>query len=278
MALIPQIEALQTACNKIKLVERTNPYSSLNNTGGWGNLNIDASEITVAVVNIYPYSETSTPVAISTSGTITGTLFTDITHGSGNFVVGQLLTGIGVAPGTKILGLITGTGSNNGGTYIVNISQTVLATTINGYAVSSSIILKDSTTDYYFPTINYPTPSEFVILDNIDWTNGDGIFKVEYEIISDEDPAVTYINKKQYSLFICNICECRDKLILKLVESCSAENTKKLKEQVDQMELFIYGIQTAFACRDFDTVNTLITNSATYCQTILDCSCGCKGC
>jgi hypothetical protein len=278
MALIPKIEVAQSTCNKIKLVEKTNPYSSATNTSGWGNVNIDASEISTAVVNIYPYSDTSAPAAVSSSGTITGTLFTDTTHGSGNFAVGQILTGTGIIPGTQIVALGTGTGNNNGGTYIVNISQTVTATTINGYSVSNSIILKNTTINYYLPTVNYPTPSEFTILDNINWTNGDGIFKIEYQIISTENPAVTYNNKKQYVLFICNICKCKDKLILKLVESCSSENTKKLKEQVDQMELFIYGIQTAFACGDFDTVNMLITNSATYCQSILDCDCGCKGC
>lgn len=278
MALIPQIEVIQTSCNKVKLVEKTNPYSSNNNLGGWGNVNIDASEITTAIVNIYPYSDSNVASAVSASGTIAGTLFTDTTHGSGNFQVGQLLAGTGVVPGTQIVALGTGTGNNNGGTYIVSISQTVAATSISGYAVSNSIILKNATINYYLPTVNYPTPSEFTILENINWNNGDGIFKIEYKIVSSENPAVTYTNKKQYTLFLCNLCDCKDKLVAKLVESCSSENTKKLKEQVDQMELFIYGIQTAFACGDFDTVNMLLTNSATYCQSILDCDCGCKGC
>jgi hypothetical protein len=53
----------------------------------------------------------------------------------------------------------------------------------------------------------------------------------------------------------------------------------KLKEQVDQMEIFMYGIKSAFACGDFDTVDTLLDAATKYCQTISDCAdCGCNGC
>jgi hypothetical protein len=62
-------------------------------------------------------------------GEITGTTFTDTTHQSGVFAIGQTLTGTGVTPGTKIIGYGTGDGTNNGGTYELNISQTVAAST-----------------------------------------------------------------------------------------------------------------------------------------------------
>ena len=75
-----------------------------------------------------PTSETTTTTATST-GTISTTTFTDTTHGTGRFTVGSLLTGTGVAAGTYITALGTGTGANNGGTYTVNISQTVSAGT-----------------------------------------------------------------------------------------------------------------------------------------------------
>jgi hypothetical protein len=67
--------------------------------------------------------------AVST-GEITGTVFTDTTHGAGVFSIGQILTGTGVTPGTKIIGYGTGTGTNNGGTYDINISQVVAAATV----------------------------------------------------------------------------------------------------------------------------------------------------
>lgn len=69
-------------------------------------------------------------------GDIALLVFTDTTHGSGIFAPGQLLTGIGVANGTRIVAYGTGTGANNGGTYTVNISQTVTTQTITGKNVS----------------------------------------------------------------------------------------------------------------------------------------------
>lgn len=278
MALIPRISVIQTACNKIKLVEETNPYAAAN-TGGWGGANLDVSQIDTSVVNIYPEATSASPTAISTSGTIAGTLFTDTTHSSGIFQIGQLLTGTGIAPGTTIVGVITGTGSNNGGTYIVSISQTVGPITINGYTIASSIILKDSTTDLYLGSTGYPTPPAFTILDNINWGNPDGVYKIVYTISGcNIDLCGTYTNPTQYTLFLCNLCACKDALVQKLVESCSSENTTKLKEQVDQMEIFIYGIQSAFSCNDFTTVENLLANATTYCQTLSNCNCGCSGC
>jgi hypothetical protein len=81
-------------------------------------------------------TETSTNTAASAAlgGSISTTTFTDTTHGSGRFTVGMALTGTGVAAGTYITALGTGTGANNGGTYAVNISQTVTAQTITGTA------------------------------------------------------------------------------------------------------------------------------------------------
>ena len=276
MALVPRINVVQTSCNKIKLIEQTNPYSAVNNTTGWGTPNIDTDDVDLATVNIYPYSTTTAPNAVSNNATIVGTLFTDTTHVSGVFAIGQLLTGTNVQPGTRIVAVITGTGSNSGGTYIVNISQSVTATTINGYTIADSIIIKDNSgTDLYANTINEPTPSSFTLIEDVPWTNPDGIYRIDYIVSSVTD---TYTNPTQYSLYLCNLCACKDKLVQQLIKACSVEDTRKLKDQVDQMEIFIYGIQSAFACNDFTTVNTLLTNATTYCQTISNClGCGCGG-
>lgn len=69
----------------------------------------------------------SAPAATSAlGGSITGTTFTDTTHGSGTFSVGMQLTGVGVLPNTFIVppGL-TGSGANSGGTYTVNNDHTI---------------------------------------------------------------------------------------------------------------------------------------------------------
>lgn len=88
-----------------------------------------------------PVSDTTTTTAASAAlgGSISTTTFTDTTHGSGRFTVGMALTGTGVTAGTYITALGTGTGSNNGGTYTVNISQTVTAQTITGTATANFI-------------------------------------------------------------------------------------------------------------------------------------------
>ena len=77
-------------------------------------------------------STTTTAATAALGGSISTTTFTDTTHGSGRFTIGSVLSGTGVAAGTVITALGTGTGANNGGTYTVNISQTVTAQTITG--------------------------------------------------------------------------------------------------------------------------------------------------
>lgn len=64
------------------------------------------------------------------TASITGTtlIVTGVTLGS--LVVGQVITGSGIASGTTITALISGTGAT--GTYVVNNSQTVSSTTITG--------------------------------------------------------------------------------------------------------------------------------------------------
>lgn len=84
----------------------------------------------------------STSVAATTAalgGSIAATTFTDTTHGTNRFTIGMLLTGTGVVAGTYITALGTGTGANNGGTYTINISQTVTAQTITGTAYSNGL-------------------------------------------------------------------------------------------------------------------------------------------
>lgn len=86
-------------------------------------------------------SDTTTTTAATGAlgGSIAATTFTDTTHSTGRFTVGMQLTGTGVAAGTYITALGTGTGANNGGTYTVNISQTVTSQTITGTAYPNGL-------------------------------------------------------------------------------------------------------------------------------------------
>jgi hypothetical protein len=276
MSLVPKISlSLGNKCNLVNLIEETNPYEFTTNPGGWGGPNLDASSILTAVVNIFPFTYTPTTNAVST-GSISGNIFTDTTHLAGVFAIGQTLTGPGILPGTIITALGTGTGTNNGGTYIVNLSQSVGPITITGTTVLASYTLKNPSIDVYTGQTGYPVLNTFTALSDQPWNESDGIYQIIYTI---EDIGYTkYTNETTHQLFICNICNCKDSLVVKLIDACDAITVKKLKEQVDQMEVFIYGIQSAFACGDFDTADNIIIAATKYCQTVVNCGCDCGDC
>lgn len=275
MSLIPQISlSLGNKCNTVTISENTGIFVSGTNIGGWGTPNIDTDDVTYAAVNVFP--STGAIVTAIGTGTISGTLFTDTTHLSGNFAVGQMLTGTGILPGTMIVAVVTGTGNNNGGTYVVNYSQTVGPITISGTPIVGIYILKDAVIDVYAGNVTAPTPAPFIALADQPWSNPDGIYEIVYTVTDGVD---VYTNETQHQLFLCNLCSCKDNLVMKLLNACSSPATIKLKEQVDQMEMFIYGIESAFSCGDFDTAENILTAASTYCQTVSDCSgCGCGGC
>lgn len=134
--------------------------------------------------------------------------------------------------------------------------------------------LKDATTDVYANVPGSPTPYVFDALIEQPWTLADGIYQLVYTVM--RDPLI-YKNKTYNELFLCNLCNCKDSLIARLVKACDPLEVEKLKTQVDQMEVFIYGIQSAFACQDFTTANSLLSAATKYCSLVSDCGCGCGG-
>jgi len=145
---------------------------------------------------------------------------------------------------------------------IINLENTIVATYI--------------LTGLYSAAVGYPTPSAFNIASDASWTQPDGIYKIKYKIV---DVSLNeYFNELTHELFICNLCNCKENLVKKLINACDSKTVTKLKEQVDQLEIFIYGIQSAFSCADFDTADAILTAASTYCQTLSDCGCGCGGC
>lgn len=274
MALVPKISlTLNNKCNKVTLIEETNPYDLFANPGGWGSPNLSASDINYASVDVFPFAYNTTTNA-SCIGTIVGTVFTDVTHLAGVFVIGQTLTGIGIAAGTVITAFLTGTGSNDGGTYTVSVSQALGPITITGVSSSAQFILKSSTNDVYLGKPGYPTPLTFTALLEKTWNNPDGIYQIVYKVY---DNSNIYMNEETHQLFLCNLCNCKDVLITRLIDACDRIKVQELKEQVDQMEMFIYGIQSAFACGDFDTADNILTAASKYCGTLSNCGCGCGG-
>ena len=41
------------------------------------------------------------------------------------------------------------------------------------------------------------------------------------------------------------------------------------------MEIYIYGIESAFSCGDFDTAEAILTAATTYCTTLTGCASNC---
>lgn len=99
-------------------------------------------------------SFTSTFIANTTAlnGNITTTVFTDTAHQSGRFTVGMMLSGGSVLAGTYIVSLGTGTGNNAGGTYNINLSQTVTSNSIVGTAYPNGLYT-GGTNDAVSPSI-----------------------------------------------------------------------------------------------------------------------------
>jgi len=92
-------------------------------------------------------SSSKTEVAVSTSGSISGTTLTIAGTITGTFAVGQVISGTGVTSGTVITALGTATGG--AGTYIVSTSQTVVSTQITGTSTQATVSYSSATTSAY---------------------------------------------------------------------------------------------------------------------------------
>jgi hypothetical protein len=143
-----------------------------------------------------------------------------------------------------------------------------------GTTLLQTIILKDDVIDVYSPLQSAPTPPSFKAFSDISWGQPDGVYKLVYTVVEE----VTYVNDCQYVLFTCNLCNCLDNLIIKMSTICSGEKLTKYKEVIDQLEIFKYGISTAYSNGDFATVNILLAEASKICTTFTDCGCGCEDC
>lgn len=72
----------------------------------------------------------------SGTGAISGTTLTISAVSSGTLQVGAMLNGVGIAAGTRVTALGTGTGG--AGTYTVNISQTFASASVNVYSIAAT--------------------------------------------------------------------------------------------------------------------------------------------
>lgn len=171
--------------------------------------------------------------------------------------------------------------TNTGGWGTPNINTSVITSSVVniydylGTSLLQTIILKNGSVDVYAGAVSAPTPASFKALQSNTWTQVDGIYKIEYTLTNG---STVYTNAVQYQLFTCNLCNCMQGLMQKMLTQCSGKKLDKYKDVYNQLELLKYGIESAFSCNDFTKVNNLLTNASTMCTTFSECGCGCDDC
>ena len=140
-----------------------------------------------------------------------------------------------------------------------------------GTTLHTTVTLKSGGVDVYAGVIGAPAPGRFLAASAAAFTYGDGVYKLVYTVAKN---ATVYTNEPQYELVTCSIVECINGLKAKLVTECDGVKLIDTKEKIDQLELILYGIETAFSCADFVTATSLIASAKTICDNLCDCGCG----
>ncbi len=289
MALLPKISlSLENKCDKVDICEETGVYA-IGNTAGWGSPNLTMTDAITAIVNIYNSAGTSTLQTFTIKDTVTN-LFpasglspfqafdgASWNQSDGIFKVDYSVTednlttdvnGLVLSAPPTIVGLLAATGTTNNvpstssgtGTgalfkIVINpinsLLEITVTTTGRGYKVGDTITIQgNDLTESTAGTINVTLLPQYLI-------------------------TTTHTNNEQYVLFTCTLQNCMEVLIGKMVTECDAEKLDEYKQILDQLEVLLYGIKTAFACKNFTRAETLLTNAATICTTFSGCDCGC---
>jgi len=135
----------------------------------------------------------------------------------------------------------------------------------------SNFILYNGVIDVYSGVAGAPLPSEFLAISQAGWTIGDGVYSLMYTLTSASN---IYTNKDQYMLNTCTLKNCILKLKNKSVTECDSNTLEKIKDKINQLEILLYGIQSAFSCLNITRVDELIATSKTICDNLCDCGCG----
>jgi hypothetical protein len=139
-------------------------------------------------IRFLPGTPTTATSAVLLNSSISGTTLTVGTLQSGTISVGMTLTGSGVSPGTYVVAHISG--SENGSTWEVNQTQTVLSTTVTGTLNAipvATTIEADTVTDT--ATVIAGKNITFSVKDTIDPSGLDGNsdFTIDTVVINGPD-------------------------------------------------------------------------------------------
>ena len=165
----------------------------------------------------------------------------------------------------------------NSGVVAANIDTSEITSSIltiydyTGVTLQHTIILLDGSTDVYTGVTGAPAPGSFLAVLETPWSLADGIYKIVYTVT---DGITEFTNATQHKLFTCGIENCMDKIRGYIVTECNAKTLAKQKAMINQLELLMYGINSAYANADFVTATGLIANGKLICDNICDCGCG----
>lgn len=140
-----------------------------------------------------------------------------------------------------------------------------------------TIDMRSGSANVYAGLQNTPTPGSFRPYSDLTWSQADGAYKVVYTVtIAGAD----YLNTSDctHVLFLCNLCNCMEALVVAMATMCDVNKLAKYKEVYEQLEVYKFGIKTAFANSDFTKMDNLITSASALCTTFSDCGCGCGDC
>jgi hypothetical protein len=140
-----------------------------------------------------------------------------------------------------------------------------------GNTLQLTVVMYDGTTDVYSGVTGAPAPGAFLAIDDQAWSLADGIWKVVYTVT---DGVTTFTNDAQWVLFTCNVDNCLDKLKGFIITECDAKKLIKQKETLDQLEVLLYGIKSAYSCGDLETATNRLAEAKTICDNMCDCGCG----
>ena len=171
---------------------------------------------------------------------------------------------------------------NTGGWGAPNIDTSAVTTASviiydhTGNTVLQEIVIKDGVTDLYATVSGSVTPLPFLAVENATWEQADGIYQVVYKII--DNVATEYFNDLTHELFLCRLCNCIKNQEKRWILNCDPLKDKEIKNYLDKLELLKLSIESAFACGDFTTALSNLTQATKLCQTLSDCGCGCGDC
>lgn len=139
-----------------------------------------------------------------------------------------------------------------------------------GNITHDTIVFKSPTVDLYVLVAGAPTPGSFLAVLDHPFILPDAPYKLVYNV---RDASTTFTNDTQRKLVTCNIESCINLKKQKVVTECDPRKLDRLKSELDQLEVILLGIESAFSCGDFKTTVNLITSATSICNNQCDTDC-----